>query len=105
MEMIRDLLTFIEQSPTAFHAVQKSAEELQESGYLPLFEGDAWKLEAGRGYYVTRNQSAIIAFRLPKDKPDHVMITASHTDSPMFKLKHNYISKPVEYQRLTGGKE
>ncbi len=92
MNLIRDLLAFIEQSPTAFHAVQKSAEELEQNGFLPLFEGEEWKLEAGKGYYVTRNQSALIAFRVPQQQPDHFLITASHTDSPMFKLKHNYLS-------------
>ena len=44
MNLIRDLLAFIEQSPTAFHAVQNSAEELEQNGFLPLFEGEEWKL-------------------------------------------------------------
>lgn len=41
-------------------------EMLKEAGCTRLYEGEKWKLEAGRGYYVTRNGSALIAFFIPK---------------------------------------
>lgn len=85
----KELLQFIQQSPTAFHAVEAVAERLQSDGFVCLQEGEEWKLEAGRGYYVTRNQSSVLAFRIPKGTPERFMIAASHTDSPMFKLKKN----------------
>ena len=87
MEHIRGLMDFIQRSPTAFHAADAIAEMLSAAGFEPLNEGDVWRLEPGRGYYVTRNQSSLMAFRLPENGADHFQIVASHTDSPAFKLK------------------
>ena len=36
---------------------------------------------------MTRNQSSIIAFRIPKGDFNHFQLVASHSDSPCFKLK------------------
>ncbi len=90
LQATKELLQYIQDSPTAFHAVESAAKILESNGFSRLQDSDAWNLEPGKGYYVTRNQSAIIAFRLPKSTPNNFMITASHTDSPMFKLKNNY---------------
>lgn len=98
---INALMRFIEKSPTAFHAVASCAEILEEQGYLHLGEHDEWKLEAGKGYYVTRNQSSIIAFRIPKGTPRSFLVAASHTDSPMFKIKSEALSPAFDtYARL-----
>ena len=98
---INALMRFIEKSPTAFHAVASCAEILEEQGYLHLGEHDEWKLEAGKGYYVTRNQSSIIAFRIPKGTPRNFLVAASHTDSPMFKVKSEALSPAFDtYARL-----
>ena len=73
----------------AFHAVANLAEILKAAGHPGA--GGATALAASRGgkYYVTRNGSALIAFRLPEGKPDHFQLVASHADSPAFKLKPN----------------
>ena len=98
---INALINFIEKSPTAFHAVASCAEMLDSQGYSRLFEGDEWNLEAGKGYYITRNQSSVIAFRVPKEKPRNFMVAASHTDSPMFKVKSESLSSAFEkYAKL-----
>ena len=98
---INALINFIEKSPTAFHAVNSCAEILEEQGYTRLCEQDEWKLEAGKGYYITRNQSAIIAFRIPQGTPRNFMVAASHTDSPMFKVKNESIAPAFDqYARL-----
>ncbi|MBO5294134.1 MAG: M18 family aminopeptidase [Clostridia bacterium] len=98
---VRELISFIDNSPTAFHAVASTASMLEENGFVRLNEADEWALEAGKGYYVTRNQSAILAFRIPCNKADHFLISATHTDSPMFKLKSNAESLSCnEYVRL-----
>ena len=98
---VNALIKFIEKSPTAFHAVASCTEILEKQGYTKLCEGDEWKLEAGKGYYVTRNQSSLIAFRIPKNKAHNFMITASHTDSPMLKVKSEAISPAFEkYAKL-----
>lgn len=87
-KITKELIKFIEKSPDAFHAVKSSVELLESLGYSRLSEAEDWVLESGRGYYVTRNASSIIAFRIPKSTENaSFMICASHTDSPTFKLK------------------
>ncbi len=89
----RGLLEFIENSPTAFHAVDSAAKILDEAGFTRLNECDAWNLVRGGKYYVTRNLSSIVAFVIPETFTETFMITASHTDSPTFKLKTEYESE------------
>ncbi len=90
IQTTRDLLTFIENSPTAFHAVDSAAKLLDEAGFTRLNESDAWKLTRGGKYYVTRNLSSILAFMIPEAFTESFLITASHTDSPTYKLKTEY---------------
>ena len=104
----KDLISFIENSPTAFHAVDSIAEHLEREGFVCLNEADAWSLSRGQGYYVTRNRSSLIAFRVPSEAPDNFLISASHTDAPILKLKEtceslggkDYVRLNVE---LSGG--
>lgn len=88
-EINRKLLEFLDNSPTCFHAVAGMKARLDRAGYTRLFEGQSWKLEAGKSYYVTRNDSALIAFRIPKADFTGFQIMASHSDSPTFKVKAN----------------
>ena len=88
-DTVKQLFAFIEKSPTAFHAVEQMRQQLLKEGYVQLLEGADWELEKGKGYFVIRNQSAILAFRIPKNKAYGFQIMASHCDSPMFKIKAN----------------
>ena len=82
------LLDFIEQSPTAFHAVKNAADLLKAAGAAYLPESQEWKVEPGKTYYTIRNASALIAFTVPEGA--HAFrIFAAHADSPSFKLKEN----------------
>lgn len=83
------LISFLDKSPVSFFAVHNMCETLNGEGFIRLFEGEAWKLEAGKGYYVTRNDSAVIAFRIPKNDYTGFQMMASHCDSPVFKIKTN----------------
>ncbi len=95
------LLTFLKDSPTAFHAVDCMAQSLRQDGFVELCDAQEWSLEEGKGYFVTRNRSSIIAFRIPKGIAQNFLITASHTDSPMFKVKNEALSAACgEYLRL-----
>ena len=87
MVPINGMMDFIRRSPTAFHAVANLREILEGQGYSPLNECEPWKLVPGGRYCVTRNQSSIIAFRIPKGDFNHFQLVASHSDSPCFKLK------------------
>lgn len=84
------MLDFINRSPTSFHAVSNLKALLIENGYTELKEESRkWALESNKKYFVTRNSSALIAFKLPEADFDAFLITASHSDSPSFKIKEN----------------
>ena len=89
MSNVQGLFDFIDASPTAFHAVANICSELEAAGFDRLEEGSSWALVPGRGYFVTRNMSSVIAFRLPEGGADSYRIIAAHSDSPTFKIKEN----------------
>ena len=86
-----DLLEFIENSPSCFHAVQTTKEILTKHGFTELSEDQTWNLTAGNDYFVTRNGSSIIAVSIPESVvlQNGFRIIASHSDSPYFKIKEN----------------
>lgn len=86
---INDLLNFLDNSPTAWHAVANCTDTLLKNGFKELKEQEAWRIEPGGHYYVSRNGSSLIAFIVPTKIPSSAHIIASHTDSPSFKLKPN----------------
>ena len=94
------LASFIQQSPSPFHTVEEITERLEENSFSFLGEQDPWKLEPGKGYFTTRNGSAVVAFKLPHeigpDTPISFQIAATHTDSPSFKVKHVPTLKGIE---------
>ncbi|WP_326908945.1 M18 family aminopeptidase [Sedimentibacter sp. MB31-C6] len=90
-EVSNNLLEFIQKSPSVFHVVNNIKEELKLNDFIELSEGIKWNIEYGKKYYVTRNSSSIIAFKVGKDLDDYSFnIVASHCDSPTFKIKDNY---------------
>lgn len=95
------LLSFIQKSPTAFHAVSSLCSMFKENGYTELKENEKWEIEPDGKYFVTRNQSSFIAFKIPNSKKcPSFMITAAHSDSPAFKIKHNFESVCGAYKKL-----
>jgi len=85
------LLGFLDASPTPFHATKNMAMMLANAGFKELDETKKWELKEGEKYYVTRNDSSVIAFTYPKAR-NYTMI-GCHTDSPNLKLKPNPIIK------------
>jgi aspartyl aminopeptidase len=85
------LLGFLDASPTPFHATQNMAMMFENAGFKKLDEVEKWKLKKGEKYYVTRNDSSIIAFTYPESS-NYTMVGA-HTDSPNLKLKPNAVIK------------
>ena len=88
-ETAKKLFDFIDASPTCYHAVFHVKERLAQAGFEELSEKETYTLEAGKKYYVVRNDSSVIAFVLPQKEAKGFRITASHSDSPCFKLKEN----------------
>ena len=87
MNNIYGLMDFIKAAPTAFHAVAEIRRMLEDAGFTRMNEGERWHIAPGGKYFVTRNQSSVIAFRVPREGLSHFQIVASHSDSPCFKLK------------------
>ena len=92
------LFKFIKNSPTAYHTVASVKERLVADGYVELYEGEAWSLADGGKYFVTRNGSSVIAFR--KSAAKSFIITASHSDSPAFRVKASGESALGAYTKL-----
>ncbi len=90
MDHLEQFLTFIEQSPTAFHAIANLKEALARKGFLELREKDPWMVDAGGRYFVVRNDSALIAFTVPAGGFAPFRAAAAHADSPAFKLKPHF---------------
>ncbi|MDF1881026.1 M18 family aminopeptidase, partial [Sulfurimonas sp. MAG313] len=96
------LLEFLENSPTPFHATASLVKELESSGFKNLDESDTWDLKKGDKYYVTRNNSSLIAFIYGKDdlNIEGINMLGAHTDSPCLKLKPNTIIHKKGYIQL-----
>lgn len=99
--MNKELFDFIDNSPTPFHAVDNIAKKLCENGYTHLSESEKWDLRPGCGYFVTRNMSSIIAFSIPSADYAGFMLSASHCDSPAYKIKDNAELRDGTYLRLS----
>ena len=85
----QELFSFIESSPTAFHAVETMKQMLDAEGYQQLLESRAWELQTGGKYYVMRNGTSLLAFRIPKREFTGFQVMAGHSDSPTFRIKEN----------------
>ncbi len=95
LQLTTELIDFIADSPVSYWVVSHLAKRLEADGYrrLDLQHAD---LERGGNYYLTRNGSSLLAFRLPKQQPNGLMVCAAHSDSPLFKLKTHYAVKACD---------
>ena len=93
-----NLFSFLSSSPTPYHAVAGIEDFLRLHGFIQLQENVPWQLEKGFSYFVTREQSAIIAFTLGSDYGFRML--AAHTDSPCLQIKPRPEIKTATYQQL-----
>ena len=89
--MYDDRVEFLQESVTPFHAAATAESWLRAAGYTRLEEADYWNLEPGKGYYVTRNGSSVVAWRVPEHAIGGWRIVASHSDSPSWKVKNDRV--------------
>ncbi len=87
--MAKELLGFIDNSPSCYHVIGNFEEMLRAEGYTALPEEKKWDIQPGGKYYVTRNGSSILAFRVPRQVTGGFLMAAAHSDSPTFKVKEN----------------
>lgn len=98
MEHVNDLISFVEASPSSYHAAAEVAARLRAAGYAEHAETDAWPADPG-GHLVVRD-GAVIAWWLPESPADAgFRIVGAHTDSPGFKLKPRPTTGAVGWQQ------
>lgn len=97
-----EFISFVNRSPTPYHVVKSSIDILEEAGFEQLREREPWDMVPGKKYYVTRNNSSIIAFSLGyKWTPGApTAIIAAHTDFPTIRLKPKSTIKSTGYVEL-----
>ncbi|HKO93764.1 MAG TPA: M18 family aminopeptidase, partial [Polyangiaceae bacterium] len=85
----RDLLAYIDASPSPFHAVQETARRLEAAGYRRVHEADEFGLSAGERVYVVRDGASLAAFELGQRPPEEsgFRLIGAHTDSPTLRIK------------------
>jgi len=98
----RGLLDYLQASPSPFHATHNLAQALQAAGFSELKEGEAWSLQPGGRYFLTRNDSSIIAFHYGSEPLEEtgIRMLGAHTDSPCLKLKPQPELKTQGYGQL-----
>ncbi|MBF0139517.1 MAG: M18 family aminopeptidase [Magnetococcales bacterium] len=87
---MEQLIPFLQASPTPWHAVAQMETILLGNEFTMLSEASPWDLSPGKGYVVTRQPGALVAFILPTGYPETlppIHLTCAHTDSPGLKLK------------------
>ncbi|WP_294828586.1 M18 family aminopeptidase [uncultured Gemmiger sp.] len=89
--MYDDLVEFLQESVTPFHAAATAESWLRAAGFTRLEEADYWNLEPSKGYYTTRNGSSVVAWRVPDHAIGGWRIVASHSDSPTWKIKTDIV--------------
>lgn len=89
MEFAKELIDFIYESPSAFHAVDNVKKILKNCGYLELKDEERWELKKSGKYFVTKNDSALIAFQIGCENVYEAgfKIIGAHTDAPTFRIK------------------
>ncbi len=86
MNINKGLFDFISASPSAFHAVNTVKDELLKNGFAEIHEFESAAIKDGGKYFMIRNGTSLVAF-VANFKASGFMITASHSDSPAFRLK------------------
>lgn len=89
IKIAQELIDFIYKSPSPYHVVSNMKKELIENGFQELSLTETWKIEKGKRYFTTKNDSAVFAFSLGKnDLPESgIKMICAHSDSPGFKIK------------------
>lgn len=105
MDLAHDLLRFVAEGPSPYHAVAEMVRRLDDAGFTQLDETAHWSLAAGDRRYVVRDGSSLIAFRIGTLAPTDagLRLLGTHTDSPTLKVRpredirrHGYAQVGVE---------
>ena len=101
----RGLVRFIGECPSMFHTAQALRARLDAAGFAYLPEAQEWRIAPGGRYYTVRNNSSVIAFKVPEGMTADALrfqLAAAHSDSPALKLKNtSELEGPEGYLRLS----
>ena len=90
MTQVDELLTFLREAVTPFHAVQAMSRRLADAGFEAVESFDPDTMVPGRGYFITRQGSSLIALRAGQGEPAQgLRLVGAHTDSPNLSVKPN----------------
>jgi len=101
----RDLLEFIDASPTPYHAIAEVSRRLAGAGFRECREDELWALSPGDRRLVVRNGGSLVAFQVGSESPVEggFRIVGAHSDSPNLRAKpladvtaHGYRQLAVE---------
>ncbi|MBO1335676.1 M18 family aminopeptidase [Streptomyces sp. VRA16 Mangrove soil] len=86
-EHVEDLLAFLRESPSPYHAVASAVRRLEKAGFTELTGTEEWTGHSG-GRYLTKG-GALLAWYVPEGTPAHApfRIMGAHTDSPNLRVK------------------
>jgi aspartyl aminopeptidase len=99
---VADLLTFIDRSPTPYHAVAEAIARLESAGYSRLEESELWTLASGDRRFVVRGGGSLLSFEIGTSAPASAgfRIVGAHTDSPNLRVKPNPDIRAHGFQQL-----
>ena len=84
------LLDLFNNSYNEYFAISNIKKLLDENGFICLLENEKYEISLGKSYYILRDGSSIIAFKVPEKLDElYFKIVASHSDSPVLKIKEN----------------
>ena len=83
----QEFLSFLDEATDSFHATSALKKRLDKAGFIRLYREESWDLVSGKCYYLTDNDSALIAFKYHDHSDEGIRFVGAHTDSPCLKLK------------------
>ncbi len=88
-QFAQQLIDFIYDSPSQFHAVESTKKILIDKGFKELNPREKWNIQKGGKYFTTKNDSALVAFVVGSGEIEEegFKMIAGHTDSPGFSIK------------------
>lgn len=101
-EPVASLISYLDASPTPFHAAAESARLLRDAGFVALSESEPWTLQPGTRAYVVRADSSLIAFVCGEKPPAEAgfLVVGAHTDSPNLRIKPSPDVNRYGYRQL-----
>ena len=89
MSISENLLKFIKESPSPYHAVIEGEKMLCANGYIQLSMTEPWDLKKGENYYVKPYGTTLFAVSIGENvtSQQSFHIGAAHTDHPCIHVK------------------